>query len=100
MYFFKQKTAYDMLISDWSSDVCSSDLVTLVVAAAGAVLALGESLDRHALPQAGAVDKHQPASGRACRIILLQCHCSRVLPIRYRWSHRWTGLRPASRSPS
>src|SRR3546814_10099699 len=24
--FFKQKTAYDMLISDWSSDVCSSDL--------------------------------------------------------------------------
>src|SRR3546814_7921908 len=25
---FKQKTAYDMRISDWSSDVCSSDLVT------------------------------------------------------------------------
>src|SRR3546814_4039743 len=25
-FFFKQKTAYDMLISDWSSDVCSSDL--------------------------------------------------------------------------
>src|SRR3546814_17578674 len=24
--FFKQKTAYEMLISDWSSDVCSSDL--------------------------------------------------------------------------
>src|SRR3546814_10896806 len=24
--FFKQKTAYDMRISDWSSDVCSSDL--------------------------------------------------------------------------
>src|SRR3546814_6799475 len=27
--FFKQKTAYDMRISDWSSDVCSSDLVGL-----------------------------------------------------------------------
>src|SRR3546814_8943635 len=27
-FFFKQKTAYDMGISDWSSDVCSSDLVT------------------------------------------------------------------------
>src|SRR3546814_6068779 len=26
-FFFKQKTAYDMRISDWSSDVCSSDLV-------------------------------------------------------------------------
>src|SRR3546814_8420465 len=25
--FFKQKTAYEMRISDWSSDVCSSDLV-------------------------------------------------------------------------
>src|SRR3546814_9827284 len=26
--FFKQKTAYEMRISDWSSDVCSSDLKT------------------------------------------------------------------------
>src|SRR3546814_5063597 len=26
MCFFKQKTAYEMRISDWSSDVCSSDL--------------------------------------------------------------------------
>src|SRR3546814_3440356 len=25
-FFFKQKTAYEMRISDWSSDVCSSDL--------------------------------------------------------------------------
>src|SRR3546814_12588901 len=34
-FFFKQKTAYEMRISDWSSDVCSSDL------AAGAVVAQG-----------------------------------------------------------
>src|SRR3546814_2319031 len=26
-FFFKQKTAYEMRISDWSSDVCSSDLI-------------------------------------------------------------------------
>src|SRR3546814_3583765 len=26
-FFFKQKTAYEMRISDWSSDVCSSDLL-------------------------------------------------------------------------
>src|SRR3546814_1132862 len=26
VFFFKQKTAYEMRISDWSSDVCSSDL--------------------------------------------------------------------------
>src|SRR3546814_9506771 len=30
-FFFKQKTAYEMRISDWSSDVCSSDLKTIVL---------------------------------------------------------------------
>src|SRR3546814_20457513 len=29
VFFFKQKTAYEMRISDWSSDVCSSDLFSL-----------------------------------------------------------------------
>src|SRR3546814_12694496 len=29
IFFFKQKTAYEMRISDWSSDVCSSDLPRL-----------------------------------------------------------------------
>src|SRR3546814_7571477 len=29
-FFFKQKTSYEMRISDWSSDVCSSDLVSLI----------------------------------------------------------------------
>src|SRR3546814_19900846 len=29
LFFFKQKTAYEMRISDWSSDVCSSDLPAL-----------------------------------------------------------------------
>src|SRR3546814_16393055 len=29
-FFFKQKTAYEMLSSDWSSDVCSSDLTTVI----------------------------------------------------------------------
>src|SRR3546814_12078515 len=30
-FFFKQKTAYEMRISDWSSDVCSSDLLRAVI---------------------------------------------------------------------
>src|SRR3546814_965536 len=30
-FFFKQKTAYEMRISDWSSDVCSSDLQVLAI---------------------------------------------------------------------
>src|SRR3546814_10367304 len=29
VFFFKQKTAYEMRISDWSSDVCSSDLADI-----------------------------------------------------------------------
>src|SRR3546814_1685207 len=32
-FFFKQKTAYEMRISDWSSDVCSSDLLTEAIPA-------------------------------------------------------------------
>src|SRR3546814_13198900 len=44
-FFFKQKTAYEMRISDWSSDVCSSDLkykhLVFVIAAAYAGLAGG-----------------------------------------------------------
>src|SRR3546814_5003616 len=30
IFFFNQKTAYEMSISDWSSDVCSSDLILLL----------------------------------------------------------------------
>src|SRR3546814_14005758 len=33
-FFFKQKTAYEMRISDWSSDVCSSDLIGIDLAIA------------------------------------------------------------------
>src|SRR3546814_3858164 len=34
VFFFKQKTAYEMRISDWSSDVCSSDLYPILAVAA------------------------------------------------------------------
>src|SRR3546814_8833843 len=37
-FFFKQKTAYEMRISDWSSDVCSSDLPAEVIAAGADVI--------------------------------------------------------------
>src|SRR3546814_19652254 len=43
-FFFKQKTAYDVRISDWRSDVCSSDLFALVVGADGAYSAVREEL--------------------------------------------------------
>src|SRR3546814_11428275 len=35
VFFFKQKTAYEMRISDWSSDVCSSDLIARCPPCAG-----------------------------------------------------------------
>src|SRR3546814_2961640 len=41
-FFFKQKTAYEMRISDWSSDVCSSDLLVITADAAGNGIAINE----------------------------------------------------------
>src|SRR3546814_16964623 len=35
IFFFKQKTAYKMRISDWSSDVCSSDLLQSAISSGG-----------------------------------------------------------------
>src|SRR3546814_2191431 len=43
-FFFKQKTAYEMRISDWSSDVCSSDLLALLDSLATVTLPPPESL--------------------------------------------------------
>src|SRR3546814_5859780 len=47
MFFFcKQKTAYEMRISDWSSDVCSSDLHGSDISAIAALIAAHPSLAR------------------------------------------------------
>src|SRR3546814_4175889 len=54
-FFFKQKTAYEMRISDWSSDVCSSDLVAKKVeAVAGALSERAQQTGRDAVTVAGA----------------------------------------------
>src|SRR3546814_7500890 len=47
-FFCKQKTAYEMRISDWSSDVCSSDLVQ----------------EHHVHRRPGRVARHRPGGGR------------------------------------
>src|SRR3546814_13786872 len=40
VFFFKQKTAYELRISDWSSDVCSSDLIAVASGEAHSILHL------------------------------------------------------------
>src|SRR3546814_4238996 len=47
-FFFKQKTAYEMRISDWSSDVCSSDLTAIVDIRKAAVPDVFEKMSRAA----------------------------------------------------
>src|SRR3546814_16006718 len=54
VFFFNQKTAYEMRISDWSSDVCSSDLQRAAVGAQRAgrrVGAGGDAVEQHRLGQ-------------------------------------------------
>src|SRR3546814_3900914 len=55
IFFFKQKTAYEMRISDWSSDVCSSDLPAAVAPSrlplADVFAARAAVLDLHVAPQ-------------------------------------------------
>src|SRR3546814_5464743 len=55
VFFFKQKTAYEMRISDWSSDVCSSDLRVLSEAerAGAKVVLVGDAEQLQAI-EAGA----------------------------------------------
>src|SRR3546814_3581364 len=55
--FFKQKTAYEMRISDWSSDVCSSDL----------------EMSREEIP---ALIEHMRSAGRLTPALLIQALCS------------------------
>src|SRR3546814_4720113 len=61
VFFFKQKTAYEMRISDWSSDVCSSDLRRLLRGAEGREMhqARGARLLRQARDQVGALVLHR-----------------------------------------
>src|SRR3546814_19770309 len=69
-FFFKQKTAYEMRISDWSSDVCSSDLC-LVVADADDLVSVCEQ-SREVVPDyrldvcRAALARNVHIVGRAC----------------------------------
>src|SRR3546814_3960023 len=51
LFFFMQKTAYDMRISDWSSDVCSSDLGVVQPGKIGLAALIGPDRVGRALEQ-------------------------------------------------
>src|SRR3546814_10813015 len=79
-FFFKQKTAYEMRISDWSSDVCSSDLARKYVEGGTHRLAHGADrqcpFGRRSQPQyrlslwlvSGAVDRKSVVSGKSVSV--------------------------------
>src|SRR3546814_19842892 len=76
-FFFKQKTAYELRISDWSSDVCSSDLPPFDCREGYAATAATSSLNRRRGP---ARDTPRSAFLRAAR------RCARI---RTRRRPRW-----------
>src|SRR3546814_8268593 len=60
MCFFKHKTAYEMRISDWSSDVCSSDLIR--------ILTMPAKKDRITLPP-----KNAERTNMTCHFCIVGC---------------------------
>src|SRR3546814_7084296 len=86
-FFFKQKTAYELRISDWSSDVCSSDLVGHDPFAVAAV-----EIGVHADLARSAQREKKQLLARSCHIIGFRRSEERrvgkecVSTCRYRWS--------------
>src|SRR3546814_3152779 len=72
-FFFKQKTAYEMRISDWSSDVCSSDLVPLFT--------IGETIE-----EVDGVRPYSPLELAGRNIYIREgcytCHSQQIRPFR------------------
>src|SRR3546814_7978062 len=66
-FFFKQKPAYEMRISDWSSDVCSSDLLRRRSAILTVIASLGVALMLRAVVQVGWGVDSQSYVGRIAR---------------------------------
>src|SRR3546814_17313723 len=97
-FFFKQKTAYEMRISDWSSDVCSSDLRAVAQARLGYLpencplypeMTVLEHLDfaaelraLHGAARLAAVRRAMAATRSEERRVGKEC----VSTCRYRWS--------------
>src|SRR3546814_5454904 len=82
-FFFKQKTAYEMRISDWSSDVCSSDLLDLLNALVGAPLDAGTAHFQPSSLQVTTVDVGNPTTN------LIPAQATAGFNVRF--NDTWTG---------
>src|SRR3546814_17757778 len=75
-FFFKQKTAYEMRISDWSSDVCSSDVLAIGIVVDDAIVVV-ENVERNIeeglTPLAAAHQAMREVSGPIIAIALVLC---------------------------
>src|SRR3546814_1937752 len=67
-FFFKQKTAYEMRISDWSSDVCSSDLVAQVAETGKDALDVGIEVGEEAVRLGGVGGTASATGSRGRRV--------------------------------
>src|SRR3546814_2652673 len=70
-FFFKQKTAYEMRISDWSSDVCSSDLSSAALPIFGEFMAdalSGKEVQPFRIPPGVSLVRVNPSTGRPAQL--------------------------------
>src|SRR3546814_730608 len=115
-FFFKQKTAYEMRISDWSSDVCSSDLIIRAIGAMDAdVISIETARSRMELLEAfttyeypneigpGVYDIHSPRIPAEREMTDLLALAGKQLPPAQIWvnpdcglkTRQWDEVRPA-----
>src|SRR3546814_7821386 len=74
LVFFKQRTAYEMRISDWSSDVCSSDLLDSIEKGATAIINGDDPPTRRRRTGDAGGDAQSPLPAQLCRLpLFLAC---------------------------
>src|SRR5881628_1321219 len=92
-FFFKQKTAYEMSVSDWSSDVCSSDLVPL-----GLIHRPGAARRAHVVRASGG-GTYEPAGNAGGRFTRVRGHVPRCPGHHYATGDRVTLVVPGPGPP-
>src|SRR3546814_2863533 len=88
-FFLKQKTAYEVGIGDWSSDVCSSDLRGLIFAAVAVFIAAATTGEWIVLTMAGAPDAAVVGRSVAASLALGLAVFAMAAVFRRLFVHRW-----------